>query len=48
MVRSTGDCEACEADEGQIPDTFMAEIQQGRYPLFPVEGREMNFYVDIE
>lgn len=29
-------------------DTFMAEIQQGKYPLFPLEGKEMSFYVHIE
>lgn len=28
--------------------TFMAEIQQGRYPLFPVDDMEISFYVQIE
>ncbi|KXS99594.1 hypothetical protein AC578_2222 [Pseudocercospora eumusae] len=34
--------------ETQQPSTFMAAVQQGRYPLFPVPDREMNFFVRID
>ncbi|KXT14973.1 hypothetical protein AC579_7737 [Pseudocercospora musae] len=36
------------APERQQPLTFMAAVQQGRYPLFPVPDREMNFHVRID
>lgn len=30
------------------PGSFLSAIQQGRYPLFPLLGKEMRYYVQIE
>lgn len=36
-----------ERDTESNKTTFMAEQQQGRYPLTPIPGKEMRFYVQI-
>lgn len=30
------------------PKSFLSEIQMGRYPLFPLLGKEMRYYVQIK
>lgn len=30
------------------PTSFLSEIQQGRYPLYPLLGKEMRYYVRID
>lgn len=30
------------------PKSFLAEIQMGKYPLFPLVNKEVRYYVQIE
>ena len=52
LERETGNGDLADGfDTGLLPDppeSFLSAIQQGRYPLFPMLGKEMRYYVQIE